>query len=46
MVVVVVVWVAGRGGHAHEALQVAVGVRVWTHAGRGNGVSSEDAAGT
>lgn len=30
---VVVVWVAGGGGHAHEALQVAVGVRIRTHAG-------------
>lgn len=45
VVVMVVVWVAGGGGHAHEALQVAVRVRVWTHAGRRDGVSSKDAAG-
>lgn len=29
----VVVWVTGGRGHAHEALQIAMGVRVWTHAG-------------
>lgn len=41
---VVVVGVAGGRGHAHEALQVAVGVGVRTHAGRGDGVGSQDAA--
>lgn len=28
-----VVRMAGGWGHAHEALQIAVGVRVWTHTG-------------
>lgn len=37
---VVVVGMARGRGHAHEALQIAVGVRVWTHAGRGDGVGS------
>lgn len=37
---VVVVGMARGWGHAHEALQIAVGVRVWTHAGRWDGVSS------
>lgn len=37
---VVVMGMAGGWGHAHEALQIAVGVRVRTHAGRGDGVRS------
>lgn len=28
-----VVRMAGGRGHAHEALQITVGVRVWTHTG-------------
>lgn len=43
---VVVVGMAWGCGHAHEALQIAVGVSVWTHAGRGDGVSSQDTAST
>lgn len=33
VVVVVVMRVAGGRGHTHETLQVAVGMRVRTHAG-------------
>lgn len=34
--------VGGGGGHAHKALQVAVVVGIWTHAGGGHGVRSKD----
>lgn len=44
--VVMMVRVARGCGHAHEALQITVGVRVWTHAGRGDRVSPQDTART